>query len=460
MALGGGTWTFQNKVLPGAYINFNSKVRASVDFADRGYCAMAIEGDWGATNEVVAIEAEDFQTKSMKYFGYEYTNDKLKGLRDLFLNAKTAYLYRMTNGAVKAKGAMGTAKYAGIRGNDITVVVAKNVDDESKFSVTTYMNVDGVKTVVDEQVVATRADLVDSDYVVWTRATTDETENPVSDTLEPVAGDVFSGGTNGDEITTTQHQAFLDAIEPYYYNTLGLVSTDEKLKALYASFVKRMRDEVGMKFQLVLYDYAQADYEGTISVKNACTDSGESPASLVYWVVGAECSCAINASCTNKTYNGEFSMFSRYSQTQLKKAINDGEFVFHRVTDPTVGDVTGDLNVLTDINTFVSTTKNKNSDFTKNQVIRVLDQIAIDQARLFNRSYLGKEQNDVDGRTAFWADIVAHCQELQRVRAIQNFSSDDIPIPSQGKEKDTVVLEYTVQPTCCMEKLYMQVLVA
>lgn len=48
MALGGGTWLTQNKKLPGTYINFTSKVRASVNMADRGYGAMALELDWGA----------------------------------------------------------------------------------------------------------------------------------------------------------------------------------------------------------------------------------------------------------------------------------------------------------------------------------------------------------------------------------------------------------------------------
>ena len=34
MALGGGIWMFQNKKIPGTYINFVSKVRASVSIAD------------------------------------------------------------------------------------------------------------------------------------------------------------------------------------------------------------------------------------------------------------------------------------------------------------------------------------------------------------------------------------------------------------------------------------------
>lgn len=456
MALGGGTWLFQNKVLPGAYINFKSQVRASTSIADRGYCAMPLELDWGPENEVFAVEAENFQTNSMKYFGYDYTSEKLQGLRDLFLNAKTAYLYRMSNGATKASGTLGTAKYGGIRGNDITVVVAANVDNEETFDVTTYITVDGVKTVVDEQTAVTdKTTLVDNDYVVWKRGTDTETNK-----LTANAGDVFSGGANGEAITGLQHQKFLSAIEPYYFNILGVVTTDSTVKSLYTSFVKRMRDDVGMKFQLVMYQADKANYEGVISVKNNVTDKGVSPAALVYWVTGAECSCAVNASCTNKTYDGEYNVYSAYSQTELKKAITDGQLVLHRVTDPTVGDVTGDLNILTDINTFTDYSKSKNSDFSKNQVIQVLDQVAIDIARLFNRTYLGKEQNDNDGRIALWGDIVAYYQELQRVRAIQNFKSEDVPVPTQGQEKDSVLAEHAIQPTCCMEKLYMTVMVA
>lgn len=451
MALGGGTWTFQNKVLPGAYISFESKTKPSVSVTDRGYAAIALELDWGPVGEVFSVESEDFQTKSVKIFGYEYTNDKLKGIRDLFKNLNTGRFYRLANGATKAKSELATAKYAGIRGNDITNVVESDIDNEGQFIVYTYLLVDGVKTLVDQQTVAEKSELVDNDYV-------DFIQNEVE--LLANAGIPLTGGENGEPVTTLHHQEFLSAIEPYYYNTLACVSTDQTIKDLYISFTKRMRDDVGMKFQLVCYDAESPDYEGIINVKNPVTDIGESVASLVYWVTGAEANCAVNASCTNKTYDGEFTVSASYSQTELKNFINDGYLVFHRVTDPTVGDVTGDLNVLTDINSFTSFTKKKTSDFSKNQVIRVLDQIAIDISRLFARLYLGKEPNDNDGRIALWGDIVAYYQELQRVRAIQNFSSDDIPVPTQGDTKDSVIATHQIQPTCVMEKLYMSVIVA
>lgn len=47
MALGGGTWITQNKVLPGAYINVVSAGIASAALSDRGIATMPLELDWG-----------------------------------------------------------------------------------------------------------------------------------------------------------------------------------------------------------------------------------------------------------------------------------------------------------------------------------------------------------------------------------------------------------------------------
>lgn len=45
MALGGGTFTAQNKELPGAYINFVSAASASAALSDRGIATMPLELD-------------------------------------------------------------------------------------------------------------------------------------------------------------------------------------------------------------------------------------------------------------------------------------------------------------------------------------------------------------------------------------------------------------------------------
>lgn len=43
MALGGGTFTSQNKTLPGSYINFVSAARAQALMGERGTVTMGLE---------------------------------------------------------------------------------------------------------------------------------------------------------------------------------------------------------------------------------------------------------------------------------------------------------------------------------------------------------------------------------------------------------------------------------
>ena len=90
MAYGGGNYVLMNKVLPGSYINFVSKSRASVNMADRGYATIAMELDWGPDGEIFAVENGDFQKDSLKIFGYDYTHEKMKPLRDLFMKSKNS----------------------------------------------------------------------------------------------------------------------------------------------------------------------------------------------------------------------------------------------------------------------------------------------------------------------------------------------------------------------------------
>jgi hypothetical protein len=48
--LGGGTFTAQNKILPGSYINFVSLNKANASLSDRGIVTMPLVLDWGASN--------------------------------------------------------------------------------------------------------------------------------------------------------------------------------------------------------------------------------------------------------------------------------------------------------------------------------------------------------------------------------------------------------------------------
>lgn len=436
MAYGGGTYVTQNKVLPGAYMNFISAATASAALSERGIVTMPLELDWGTDGDIFEVTAEDFQKNSLKIFGYNYTSDEMKGLRDLFIGAKTLYAYKLTSGGEKAQNTYATALYSGVRGNDLKIVIAANADDETLFDVTTILG----STVVDEQTVATAADLADNDYVKFN----------ASSELALTAATPLEGGTNG-AVDGTAYQTYLDKAEAYTFNIMATTSTDDTVKALFASYVKRMRDEVGVKFQTVLYDYPNADYLGVISVKNATTDGGWAESSLVYWVAGLEAGCAVNKSCQNQVYGGEFSVNADYTQTELKAAIASGEFVLHRVNSS--------LRVLDDINTLTTTTEDCGDVFKDNQTIRVIDQAANDIATLFTDKYLGLVPNNEAGRTSLWSDIVKIYTQLNDMAAIEDFSDEDITVEA-GETKKSVLVTGAITVVNAMSKLYMTITVS
>ena len=435
MALGGGTFIAQNKVLPGAYINFISVAKATATLSDRGFAAMGLELDWGQDGKIFEVTQGDFQKDSMKIFGYSYADDKLKGIREMMSKLTTLYAYKLTSGGQKASNDIATAKYCGVRGNDIKIAIQTNVDDNDMFDVQTILDT----TIVDVQTVAKAEDLVANDYVSFKGAE-----------LALTASTPLTGGTNG-TADAAAHQAFLDKIESYpSINAIGYVGTDNTIKSLYVAFAERMRDSVGVKFVAVVYNKA-ADYEGAINVKNKVLDDGADEASLVYWATGVAAGTAVNASATNMIYDGEYTVDTNYTQSQLEKAIKAGEFTLHQVGDK--------VRVLSDINSLVTTTATKGEDFKSNQTIRVLDQIATDIASLFVTKYLGVIPNDADGRTSLWNDIVKHHQQLLSLRAIENFTEEDVQV-AQGDTKKAVVVSDAVTVVNAMEKLYMTVMVA
>ena len=434
MSLGGGVFLTQNKVAPGVYINFMSAARSMVSVAERGTAALALELDWGPDDEVFTVENGDMLKNCRKIFGYDYTHAKMKGLRDLFLHAKTLYAYRL-NGGVKAANAYATAKYSGTRGNALKIAIAESVDAEDVYEVSTLLD----DVVVDVQTVSAVSELTANDFVVF----------KADMTLEETAGTALTGGTNAASIAGTAYQTFLEKIESYRFNVLGCLSAESTVKALYAAFTRRMRDEVGVKFQTVLYDMA-ADYEGIISLKNAVTDTGENAASLVYWLTGKCAGCAVNQSNTNQVYDGEFTVNTNYTQSQLEQLSTAGHFLLHKVGDA--------VRVFRDVNSFVSVTVNKGQDFGMNQVIRVLDQMGNDIASLFARQYLGLVQNNTAGRTALWNDIVSYNQQLRLLGAIEEFDTAEIVV-EEGDTRDSVVITNPVVPVMAMEKLYMTIIV-
>lgn len=431
MAAGGGTFLVQNKVLPGAYINFVSRERALGTLGERGVVALAWASDWGK-EKVVEVTAQDFQTDSLSIFGYSYTDETLVKIRELFKGASSLLLYRLGSGE-KAKATIGnltvTAVCGGTRGNDIQILIQEQLG--GKLEVVTMV----ADTKADTQEVETIEELKENAFVSFAG----------TGALTETAGTKLTGGTNK-TVTGNDYSEFLSTIETESFTTLLYAGDDEVTKGLFSSFTERLRDNEGYKITTVLHNYPKADFEGVISVKN---EISADKTALVYWVAGQTAGAEVNQSLTNKTYDGEYLLADKYKKSELTECIQKGEFVLYGEK--------GVYRVLKDINTFVSYVPTKNSDFSNNQIIRVLDAIANDTARIFSDYYLGKVQNNEIGRDFLKNELVNYIKTLQAIEAIENFSSDDITI-EKGTEKGDVVVKEAVQPVGCMEKLYMSVI--
>ena len=426
--LGGGTYITQNKTLPGAYFQFISRATASANLSDRGVAAMALDLNWGADGKIITATAADFVKNSLKIFGYDYAAEAMKPLRELFLHANALHVYKLTSGGTAASNDYATARCSGTRGNDLKVVIQKNIDDETKFDVSLYLG----STKVDAQTVATATELVANDFVTW------KTESTIAET----AGVALSGGTNGTS-DATAHQTFLNKMESFTdTNAIGYMGEDETTKALYIAYAKRMRDEVGIKLQAVVYNKA-GDSIACVNVKNS--------ANIVPWVTGVVAGTAVNASATNMRYDGELEVSTDYTQAELEAAIKAGEFALHSVN--------GEVRVLEDINSLVNTTDEQGDVFKDNQTVRVIDSIATSIASVFATKYVGKVPNNESGRTSLWSDVVKIHQNLANINAIEGFETEDI-IVEQGETKKSVQINGAITVVNTMTKLYMRTVVS
>ncbi|MGI5894266.1 MAG: phage tail sheath family protein [Candidatus Merdivicinus sp.] len=431
--MAGGSFLSQNKVRAGVYINFQSLDTAGAVIGERGTAALAIPLTFGPSG-LVRVDSD---TAVRDLFGFSADSAMLRPLRETAKRAAQILVYRLADGS-KATGSSGsltvTAKYGGSRGNDFTVSVTPDGD---LFRVETWLD----NLCIDSQTVSDITGLQSNHWLDFSG----EGE------LTEQAGLHLSGGTDT-EISAEHWTAFFQALETADFQTVGILSDDSDIQAAAVAFVRKMREDQGVKIQAVLANYPQADYEGVISVKNGVflEDGTEiSPVDAVAYVTGMTAGAQLNQSNTYDTYDGAVDVTERFTNSQIIDAIRAGEWVFI----PKNGKVV----VEQDLNTLTSFTPLKGAAFSKNRVIRVLDTIASDVQTLFEEKYLGKTGNSADGRSLFRAELAGYFSQLQEVGAIDAFDSKEDLEVLPGNTADSVVVNLAIRPVDSMEKLYMTV---
>lgn len=447
--MAGGTWTSQNKILPGAYINVQSQESVTVSVGDRGVVAIPKALSWGPSGEVMTIlpgESLD------QYIGYDITNANAMFLREMMKGSDVTsgtiriYLYRLpgTGGAQAsatiAEGFVATALYNGVRGNDITIVVTADPDNEGSYDVNTV--VDGY--IVDSQSITALSQLVANDWVTFTGT---------AETVTTTVGTPLTGGVDP-TVTTADYANFLTAIEPYQFDILAYDGEEGTVITAFQQFITRMNERVGKKCQMVAAGSAAAlNTNYAIAVQNGVVlnDGTElSAQNAVWWVAGAEAGALYNQSLTYAQYPGAIAANPKLSDVQAAAAIQAGMLCFI--------DSFNVVKICSDIDTLTTVTPKKGAEFKKNRVMRVINQFCNDSYEYFSNYFIGKVDNNDDGRALFRAWLIGYLNEMQANNGIQNFAAEDVEV-LPGQAIDAVLVNVFIQPVDSIEKIYMTVTV-
>ena len=458
--MAGGTWTAQNKVRPGVYINYKSAAASIATMGERGTVVIPKQLSWGEVGKFITIESPD---DCMAKLGYSSTDEKMLFVREILRGtnrtngAKKILVWRLDCLNAKAASAStnggwtATAKYPGVRGNDLSFKAELNDDGGKDVGTNILISVFvGAKTVEQFSVpLDSKPSDVSSDWVIFSGD---------GDLVSTVDGKQhqLDGGSDGNDPTPEDYTYdFISKLRTIAFDVLIYDGTNEAVKSTFASFVKSQSNDEGMRCQCVLSDYASADNECTIScAPQALTlDTGESLAAeeLTWWVGGASAGANVFESLTYSAHPAAVDIEPKYTKSEQEAHINAGDFALIAQYDK--------IQVLTDINSFTTFAVEKGKAFRKNRVVRTVFGICNDIYKAFSLYYIGAVHNDEEGRKSLKAEILNIMNQYQGNRALQNVVADDVTV-SKGTDSDAVIIEINCQPVDSIEKIYINITIS
>lgn len=443
----GGNWTAQNKVRPGVYINFTSNNDLGLSIGQRGAVAICEPMSWGPVGTVMTVQAGADTTPFCGYAIYtpqgRFLNEIFKGTDRTDPPTKVLLYRPAADSSAEATATTGqltiTALYPGTRGNDITIVIVENADDEGNFTVQTV--VDGV--VVDTQTGANISDLATNDWVKFSG----------TGALAATAGTKLEGGSDG-TVQTAAYTTFLTNLEPYEFDILIYDGTDTTTMAAMVNFVERIAANDGKYAQLVAANLTVPDSRFAINVTTGITLSDGTtltPQQTCWWVGGAQAGAKYNESLTYARYPDAIDVSPKLTNDAIISALQEGKFILFADD--------GAVKVEWDINSLTTYTMDISKIYHKNRVIRLCNTIANDLYHQFSDNFIGVVDNNEDGRSLFKNVIVGYLLEMQAGNGIQNFEADDVEVLS-GDDIDSIIINIAIQAVDAAEKLYITITVS
>lgn len=428
--MAGGFWESQNKVRPGAYVNFETNDQSLNVLDATGPVVIPLMLDWGETGKFIELSpTSDF----VALFGKKLK--EIVPIREAFKGTGQVIVYNLNGEGKKAKAT----------NEDFTVTAVHGGVDGNKISVTVTVGLEGTSTVitfyqgsqVDSQVVANIAELEANTFVTF------EGNLPESDVTLTLSGGTTVAATN------ESYADLASGLDTQHFKVVAIGTDDETIKQMFALKVKEWRSAQGKNVTFVTNDYNAADHEGTVSILNGVILEGNEELSAkdsLYWYAAAYANSTTN-SLTYATYPGAIDC-ERKTHDEIVQALKDGHIVYTSNNDRIV--------VEQDINTYRSFTPEKNRDFSKNKLVRTMDIVSNNTQHVFSNFFIGKVTNNEDGRDLFKQELMKVVLDPLASEGALEYETGDIII-NQGNDKDAVVVSMAVRFNDAMEKLYMTV---
>ena len=485
--MAGGTWRIQNKVRPGVYINVKGDGKPVLT-TPLGRLLMFQNKPlgWGKNGIIELKATSDFTALT----GHKNTDEVLAPVYEALKNAETVLLLNDFTGGAKSTAAKTgvytvNAKYEGEQGNNISVsFVPSPLADGAKTRDVTVTTIFGTKEVDQTKITLplanteaiTAAGLTDekqlevhNDYVDITFGT-----NPAEVTKElnakgeyPLYTAIFNGltqaatnvsltgGSNG---TNKVVDDMNDYLENEFYTVATTAGWEESsnIHKLLVEEIKLLRENVGIKVRGVVPNETGVayNYEGVSTVLNGYVlNDGTviTPNIAAARFAGMSASATPDQALTYTQIDDAVEAKPKLNNDKTIEALNAGQIVFTTRAGSRVV-------IEQDINSLTKFTSTKPKDFSKNRIIRTLDEICTNTTQTFETSFLGKVSNNEAGRNVFKANRIGYLTGLQNQNMIRDFENSDLTL-SQGDEKDAVLMELYVTPVDAMEKLYVNLIV-
>lgn len=417
------------QILPGTRVTVKAGERPA-ELSVTGVVAMPLALSWG--DRVTVLHQGDGTKVSL---GYDLVSEKLKCVNEAMNGAEKLILYRLNTGGAKASGTLAdgltaTAKYPGVRGDDLSVIVTAS---GANWAVRTMLGTQEM----DAQTVATATDLKANDFAEFTG-----TGTLAAATVH------LTGGADG-AIDEDAWDKFKAELEKSDFNVLAYTGTDIAVANDLIAWVgeQRKRNVMVQMAQSVVSANDPAIYHSTSG--GVTEDYTLTAAEACATVAGLIAKQGVTGSLTHYSSITGWTDAEHLTYEQQEARTLAGELLIVMLY--------GAPTVLYDINSLTAYTDDRPEDFKKGLVMRTLDKYAQDLQKLLDTRCVGKIRNSVEGRAQIKAMVAGMTtNDYLTPGYVEGFTADDVAI-AEGGSRDAVTARVGLRIVDTVDKIQITV---